>query len=182
MILFYILLATLAALVLVVLLRTAAFKPKARPADTPEALDYDAPAAVDALGRLVRCNTVSYYDKAQEDDGEFEKLIALLPELYPQVTKTCQLTRLPDRGLLYRWQGREPGPAAVLMAHYDVVPVDEANWEKPAFEALIEDGVMWGRGTLDTKVTFNGILSAAENLIGQGFQPRQDIYFAFSGG
>ena len=182
MILFYILLATLAALVLVVLLRTAAFKPKARPADTPEALDYDAPAAVDALGRLVRCKTVSYYDKTQEDDREFEKLIALLPELYPQVTKTCQLTRLPDRGLLYRWQGREPGPAAVLMAHYDVVPVDEANWEKPAVEALIEDGVMWGRGTLDTKVTFNGILSAAENLIGQGFQPRQDIYFAFSGG
>ena len=182
MILFYLLLAALAALVLVVLLRTAAFKPKARPADTPEALDYDAPAAVDALGRLVRCKTVSYYDKTQEDDREFEKLIALLPELYPQVTKTCQLTRLPDRGLLYRWQGREPGPAAVLMAHYDVVPVDEANWEKPAFEALIEDGVMWGRGTLDTKVTFNGILSAAENLIGQGFQPRQDIYFAFSGG
>ena len=182
MILFYLLLAALAALIWVVLLRTAAFKPKARPADTPEALDYDAPAAVDALGRLVRCKTVSYYDKTQEDDGEFEKLIALLPELYPQVTKTCQLTRLPDRGLLYRWQGREPGPAAVLMAHYDVVPVDEANWEKPAFEALIEDGVMWGRGTLDTKVTFNGILSAAENLIGQGFQPRQDIYFAFSGG
>ena len=182
MILFYLLLAALAALILVVLLRTAAFKPKAQPAETPEALDYDGQAAIDALGQLVRCKTVSYYDKAQEDDGEFEKLIALLPELYPLVTKTCPLTRLPDRGLLYRWQGKEPGPAAVLMAHYDVVPVDEANWEKPAFEALIEDGVMWGRGTLDTKVTFNGILSAAENLLRQGFRPQNDIYFAFSGG
>ena len=182
MILFYLLLAALAALILVVLLRTAAFKPKAQPADTPEALDYDAPAAVDALGRLVRCKTVSYYDKAQEDDGEFEKLIALLPELYPQVTKACQLTRLPGRGLLYRWQGREPGPAAVLMAHYDVVPVEEENWEVPPFEAVIKDGAMWGRGTLDTKVTINGILSAAENLIKQGFRPENDIYFAFSGG
>ena len=88
MILFYILLAALAALILVVLLRTAAFKPKAQPADTPEALDFDGQAAIDALGRLVRCKTVSYYDKAQEDDGEFEKLIALLPELYPNVAKT----------------------------------------------------------------------------------------------
>lgn len=182
MLLFYLLLAALAVLVLVVLLRTAAFKPKAQPAETPESLAFDGQAAVEALGQLVRCKTVSFYDKAQEDEGEFEKLIALLPVLYPQVTKTCPLTKLPGRGLLYHWQGKESGPAAVLMAHYDVVPVDEANWEKPAFDALIEDGVMWGRGTLDTKVTFNGILSAADNLIGQGFQPRNDIYFAFSGG
>lgn len=182
MIVFYILLAALVALLLVVLIRTAAFKPKAQPSDAPEALEYDGQAAVDALGQLVRCKTVSYYDKAMEDDGEFEKLIALLPVLYPHVSRTCPLTKLPDRGLLYHWQGKEPGPAAVLMAHYDVVPVDEANWDKPAFEALIEDGIMWGRGTLDTKVTFNGILSAAENLICQGFQPRHDVYFAFSGG
>ena len=103
MILFYLLLAALAALVLVVLLRTAAFKPKAQPADTPEALDYDGQAAIEALGQLVRCKTISYYDKAQEDDGEFEKLIALLPELYPPGVKDLP----PD-------QAAGPGPAVPL--------------------------------------------------------------------
>ena len=63
-----------------------------------------------------------------------------------------------------------------------MVPVEEENWEKPPFSAVVEDGVMWGRGTLDTKVTFNGILSAADALISQGFTPENDIYFAFSGG
>jgi len=88
----------------------------------------------------------------------------------------------PDRGLLFKWPGKSHTSPAVMMAHYDVVPVNEDAWDKPAFEAIIEDGIIWGRGTLDTKVTFNGILSAAEALIGRGFVPENDIYFAFSGG
>lgn len=172
----------LAALIAVILVRTALFRPKAEKKETFEEIDFDREAALRALAALVLCRTVSSEKHEEEDDAEFEKLIALLPVLYPNVFKTCLLERLEDRGLLFTWKGREEGKPAVLMAHYDVVPVEEENWDVPAFEAIIRDGAMWGRGTLDTKVTFNGILSAAENLIAQGFTPRRDIYFAFSGG
>ena len=181
MIVLYIILAVLVLLLAVVLLRTAAFRPKAETAKTYEAVEFDREAAVGNLQQLIRCRTVSYTDASKEDPAEFEKLIALLPELYPHVYEKCTLTRLPDCGLLFYWAGKAHDEASVMMAHFDVVPVEEENWKKPPFEGIIEDGVLWGRGTLDTKVTFNGVLTAANHLIAQGFQPEQDVYFAFSG-
>lgn len=181
MIVLYIILAVLVLLLAVVLLRTAAFRPKAEAFRTYAPVEFDREAAVGNLQQLIRCRTVSYTDASKEDPAEFEKLIALLPELYPHVYEKCTITRLPDRGLLFYWAGKAHDEASVMMAHYDVVPVEEENWKKPPFEGIIEDGVLWGRGTLDTKVTFNGVLTAADHLIAQGFQPEQDIYFAFSG-
>lgn len=178
----YWILAVLAAFIAVVAVRTIRFRPKPQPAVTKEEIAFDQDAAVDSLAQLVRCKTVSYNDHSLEDEGEFQKLISLLPTLYPNVFDTCTFQQLPDRALLLRWPGKQAGDPAVMMAHYDVVPVNEEKWDKPPFAGIIEDGILWGRGTLDTKVTFNGILSAANSLIGQGFRPEKDIYFAFSGG
>ena len=178
----YILLALIVFFFAVVLIRTAAFKPKPQPATGNDTVSFDKDAAVNALAELIKCKTISYSDHSLEDDAQFEKLISRLPGLYPHVFRVCEFQQLPDRALLFKWPGKKAGDPAVLMAHYDVVPVNEENWEKPPFDAIIEDGVMWGRGTLDTKVTFNGALFAANHLIGQGFQPEHDVYLAFSGG
>ena len=174
--------AALLLLIGVLLVRTLRFKPHKQPTvlENDEPIDCD--RVISNLQTLVRFRTVSYQDRSLEDDAEFEGMIEKLPELYPNVYKTCTLTRLPDRALLYLWKGKTAGDATVLMAHYDVVPVNEDAWEKPPFEAILENGVLWGRGTLDTKVTFSGILTAADALIAQGYTPEHDVYFAFSGG
>ena len=178
----YVILGLIAGFLAVIVFRTVTFTPKAQPPVSGREVEFNKEAAISALAELIKCKTVSYNDKALEDDKEFEKLISLLPELYPEVFWTCSFQQLPDRALLFKWPGKSSAAPSVMMAHYDVVPVDEAGWEKPPFDAIIEDGVMWGRGTLDTKVTFNGVLSAANHLIKQGFVPENDIYFAFSGG
>ena len=178
----WIILGLIALFFAVVLIRTLAFRPKQFLSVSQEEVTFDQDKCVDALAQLVRCKTISYNDPSLEEDSEFEKLIGLLPTLYPRVFEVCSLQRLPDRALLFRWPGRQQGDPAVMMAHYDVVPVNEENWDKPPFAGIIEDGILWGRGTLDTKVTFNGILSAANHLIAQGFVPEKDVYFAFSGG
>ncbi len=168
--------------VIYLLVRTAGFTPKTNVTADESEVEFDREKTVSNLQKLIRFKTVSYRDSSLEDDEEFKKLISALPELYPNVFKSCEASELADRGLLFRWKGKSEGDPAVLMAHYDVVPVNEELWDKPAFEGIIEDGVLWGRGALDTKVTFNGILSAADHLIGEGFTPEHDIYFAFSGG
>ena len=178
----YIILGLVALFFAVILIRTLNFKPKAQPQTPQETVSFDKDAATDALAQLIRCKTISYSDPSLEDDAEFEKLVSLLPQLYPNVFKTCSFDRLPDRGLLFKWSGKKPGDPAIMMAHYDVVPVNEENWDKAPFDAIIEDGCLWGRGTLDTKGTFNGVLFAADTLIAQGYQPEHDMYFAFSGG
>lgn len=174
--------AVLVVLIAVILIRTALFKPAKEEGGAPEPIEFDKDRAVSNLQALVQCKTVSNYDPALEDDAEFEKLIGLLPKLYPTVCEKLEFSRFPNRGLLFHWTGKTPGDPAVMMAHYDVVPVNEELWVKPPFEGIIEDGILWGRGTLDTKVTFNGVLTSAEHLLNKGFAPEHDMYFAFSGG
>jgi carboxypeptidase PM20D1 len=166
----------------VVLCRTLAFRPKAATPALPKDTDFDGDAVVERLATLVRIPTVSYKEKEKEDESAFSAFVSILPSLYPKVFSTCEYKELPDRALLFRWRGEEAGDAAVMMAHYDVVPVNEDLWDTPAFEGIIKDGFVIGRGTLDTKVTFSGILFAANQLIGEGFVPENAIYFAFSGG
>ena len=178
----YILIALLVAFLAVILIRAAAFRPKETEREEPEPEAFDRAGAAEALRQLVRCRTVSYVDPEKEDDAEFEKLISLLPKLYPHVFRACTMQRMEDRALLFRWPGRSREDPRVFMAHYDVVPVTEDGWSKPPFEAIVEDGVLWGRGSLDTKVTFNGVLYAADHLIAEGFVPEHDCWFAFSGG
>ena len=175
------LLGLLVLLVAIVLIRTLRFRPKKQAVRQVEPVSFDGDRAVETLQTLVRFPTVSYRPPKKEDEAAFAGLRAALPTLFPHVFAVCTVTDLPDRGLLLHWKGREEGDVSVMMAHYDVVPVWEEGWEKPPFDGIIEDGVIWGRGVIDTKGTLNAALFAAEELISSGFVPERDIYFAFGG-
>ena len=168
-------------LIAVVLIRTLRFKPRKENEVGAQEISFDRERVIENLRLAVKCRTVSDYSRENEDEEEFAKLLSLLPERYPAVYRECTLIKFPDRGLLYRWRGKDSSSPTVLMAHYDVVPTLDEQWKKPPFEGIVEDGVLWGRGTLDTKVTFCSTLFAVDSLIERGFVPKQDVYLAFSG-
>ena len=165
----------------VVLIRTLMFKPEKIENKSTYPVFVNGEKATHDLGEMIKCKTISHRDASLDDADEFEKFEKLLPELFPGVYAKCSFEKVGTRGLLLRWKGKSPDAPSVFMSHYDVVSVEEADWEKPAFEGIVDNGVLWGRGTLDTKGTLNGILQAAESLISEGFTPKNDIYFAFGG-
>lgn len=176
-----ILLAVLALLAAVLIVNALRFTPKPQPAVPSEPAEVDREKIVRDMQAMIRCKTVSHTDESLTDFGEFERFGALLAERFPKVHAHATLEHVGQTGLLYHIPGREAGKPSVLMAHYDVVPVDEAGWTKPPFDAVIEDGCIWGRGTLDTKGTLLGVFEALESLLGQGYAPAHDLYLAFSG-
>ncbi len=136
--------------------------------------------AVAKLQTLVRIPTVSHRDQSLVDTEAFDAFLAELERQFPLVHERLELTRVHTHGLLFHWRGHSADRPVVLMAHLDVVPVDEeAPWQHPAFGADIVDGQIWGRGTLDDKGCLVGICEAVERLLEQDFTPGQDVWLSF---
>lgn len=176
-----IILAVIVVLAAVVVLRAIQFKPREEACPQAVPVTMNKEKIVEDMADMIRCKTVSYRDESLIDKAEFARFEALLEERFPLIYKACTFQKIGKTGLMYHLKGRSDSEPSVFMAHYDVVPVVESGWDKPAFDAVIEDGVMWGRGTLDTKGTLLGVMEAAEQLLSEGFVPANDMYFAFSG-
>ncbi|GAG73500.1 unnamed protein product [marine sediment metagenome] len=62
-----------------------------------------------------------------------------------------------------------------LCGHLDTVKAKEEDWTKPAFQGLIENGKMYGRGASDMKGGVAAILYAAALLKRRGIVPKKTI-------
>lgn len=154
-----------------------------RPEGPVEVPAIDGPAAAQRLARALRFPTVSVLPPAPIDTAAFLALHDYLEETYPGVHSTLTRERINGLSLLYTWEGTDPAlDPVVLMGHLDVVPVvpgTEVDWTHGAFDGVVTDGVVWGRGAVDDKVTVLAILEAVEGLVAGGYRPERTFYLAF---
>ena len=173
--------AILLVFLAVILIRTLRFTPPAQEEVTAAPVQLNEEKIVDDMCAMIRCKTVSNRDESLVDWDEFTRFQTLLSQRFPRIHAAATLTKLGKTGLLYHLPGKSSAAPSVCMAHYDVVPVEESGWTKPAFDGLVEDGLIWGRGTLDTKGTLCGVMEALEHLLERGYTPENDLYLSFSG-
>ena len=78
--------------------------------------------------------------------------------------------------LVVRLKGKDSTKKPILLLnHFDVVPVDPKAWNVDPFGAVIRDGIIWGRGTLDMKGIGTEQLMALIALHNSGIVPSRDI-------
>lgn len=163
-------------------LRAIQFPSKQLPATHGYDFKLDESSFIERLSKAVQYRTVSQEPSNGLFD-EFLKFHKFLQESFPATHKILTKEVIGDFSLLFTWKGQNQQLKPILlMGHMDVVPVDpptQDKWTHPPFSGKIADGYIWGRGTMDDKVSVIAILEAVEQLLAQGFQPQRTVYLAF---
>jgi acetylornithine deacetylase/succinyl-diaminopimelate desuccinylase-like protein len=144
--------ARIALLILVAALSCAAQAGAQAPPIAPAAhLDFPKlqSEAVLWLQGLIRINTTN---PPGNEMVAAKYLAAILQQegISPEIFETT-----PGRGFLVARLSSsavpDPSRALLLMGHLDVVGVDKSKWSADPFGAIMKDGYMYGRGTIDDK-------------------------------
>ena len=169
-----ILLAVIAALLLICVVRTLLIKPTV--AKTAKVTLDNGPRAEAygrALAEMIRCETIS--SRFDPDRSKFYAFHNKLEDLFPNIHANCEKHEF-NGSLLFKWKGTGEHAPIMLMSHQDVVEAG-GEWEHGPFSGDIDErGAVWGRGTVDTKASLFCLLTAVEELLAEGFVPACDVY------
>ncbi len=92
--------------------------------------------------------------------------------------ETEYIETAPNREILVaRLRGDGSKRPLMLCNHTDVVPVEAQYWDMPAFEGIVQDGKVYGRGAVDMKGCGVMQLIAFLLLKRQGVKLKRDIVF-----
>ncbi len=171
----------IAAIMIVVIVKTMNNKPVNNQKEVVlEAIPQN---ALEHMSAAIKIKTETPNDDYQFDTATFMSYRKFLENSYPLIHKNLPRTIIDSFNYIYEWKGSDTSILPmVLMAHYDVVPVEQSAvklWHAAPYGGEIKENYIWGRGVLDDKSSMISILEAAEAQLAKGFQPKQTILLCF---
>ncbi|KAB2814039.1 M20/M25/M40 family metallo-hydrolase [Phaeocystidibacter luteus] len=179
--LLYSILIIVIILVAIILFRTSMAEDYQPAVRTTELRVQPLDSAANRLGEAIQFKTISHHP-AMMDLEAFNGFGAWMRESYPGIFHTMEVDTVGTHTYILHWHGVTSENPILLMAHQDVVPVDQSGtseWKADPWSGQIVDNYVYGRGTLDDKGSLVTILEACEALIRSDFQPARDIWFVF---
>jgi len=84
--------------------------------------------------------------------------------------------------LIARYPGTDPKKKPlVISAHMDVVEAKPEDWTRDPFTPVVENGYVFGRGSVDNKFDVAMVVATMAKLRKSGWKPGRDVILAFSG-
>jgi acetylornithine deacetylase/succinyl-diaminopimelate desuccinylase-like protein len=69
----------------------------------------------------------------------------------------------------------------LVIGHMDVVEAKREDWERDPFTPVLENGYVFGRGSVDNKFEISMIVATLAQLKRSGWKPKRDVILALSG-
>ncbi len=177
------LLGAVAILLTIIIIKTLTFNSSQPSVAAVAPLSLEKENSVARLSKALQIKSVSHGDPARFDPAPFLEFQEMLEQSFPNVHQTLERKVINTYSLLYKWPGSDPAlKPIVLLAHFDVVPVEpgtEEKWKHDAFSGEVADGYVWGRGAIDMKGVLMSIMEATEAVIKTGYTPKRTVYLAF---
>ena len=173
--------AILLILATIIVSKTISNAPGAHQKST--ALEILPTEAIAHMSQAIQIKTETPNDAYEFDTATFFAYRKFIEKAYPLVHKNLPRTVIDSFNYIYEWKGTDTSILPmVLMAHYDVVPVEASAvklWHAVPYGGEVKEGYIWGRGVLDDKSSMISILEATELQLAKGFQPKQSILLCF---
>ncbi len=172
-------------LILIIILLFNAFRMGSDqiPIKAVDLMNVNTEKAVTRLSGGLKIPTISQMNKGEIDYTHFVNFNAFLRREYPNVFNTLDVHSINTHSLLFKWPGQDETKRPILlMAHMDVVPIDQQSldqWTHPPFNGTTDSTTVWGRGAMDDKGSLFAIMESVSHLIDSGFTPMQTVYIAF---
>lgn len=129
----------------------------------------------EVLEKIVRVNTC-------QPEGNEASLVDVIMDMLPENTACTRIGHTPGRAsLIVKVEGESQDGGIAFIGHLDTVACSDLDqWAYPPHQAVVKDGILYGRGSSDMKGGDAAMILTIRSLASSGVKLKKPVYFCFT--